>query len=432
MKHTTPVSHTATGCISTDSSLLDPALLNVVPPLRFAIVEEGVFRGAYPTLRNFPFLRTLGLRTIVSLVPEEPTYDLVSFAAAEGITIQHIRVERYKDDTQLLPTDVGKALHFLISVDMHPLYIHCLDGRHTVGLIVMGLRKLQQWDVNCSHLEYQRFTRSVQDEMAFIADYSGPVVVPECVPHWLWDGSWLDSSGTPKRLLTGIRLKFPSVVGSGKAAPVQPEAPGKDITFPLYTALTKADGAAYIDVESVAPIQPVALGNGNRCAVVAKQARRSAAADLRFLSLRASSETVLGPQQWAETREIALSPGVTQCLCAGTSFGSSSNHTTTTGDSVVLARPSPQQANPLVTLPVLPEADENSGFVQVSPQVTLQVAPFASTHQFSGNSTPHVSVKKTMSRQQWQLHFVGPDGTDSVAPAESAMGVKKSRRRRSL
>ncbi len=29
----------------------------LIPPFRYAIVEEGVFRGAYPTEKNFRFLR---------------------------------------------------------------------------------------------------------------------------------------------------------------------------------------------------------------------------------------------------------------------------------------------------------------------------------------------------------------------------------------
>jgi hypothetical protein len=29
----------------------------LIPPFRFAMVEEGVYRGAYPTERNFRFLK---------------------------------------------------------------------------------------------------------------------------------------------------------------------------------------------------------------------------------------------------------------------------------------------------------------------------------------------------------------------------------------
>ena len=60
----------------------------VVPPFRFAIVEVGVYRGAYPTLKNFAFLKSLNLKTMISLIPEAPTNDLEDFCEMEGI--QHI------------------------------------------------------------------------------------------------------------------------------------------------------------------------------------------------------------------------------------------------------------------------------------------------------------------------------------------------------
>ena len=55
------------------------ALPPLVPPLRFSQVEEGVYRGAYPSLVNQRFLTRLGLRTIVSLLPEPPTADLLQW-----------------------------------------------------------------------------------------------------------------------------------------------------------------------------------------------------------------------------------------------------------------------------------------------------------------------------------------------------------------
>ena len=54
------------------------ALPPLVPPLRFSQVEEGVYRGAYPSLINQRFLTRLGLRTIVSLLPEPPYWTITS------------------------------------------------------------------------------------------------------------------------------------------------------------------------------------------------------------------------------------------------------------------------------------------------------------------------------------------------------------------
>ncbi len=42
----------------------------LMPPFRFSHVESNLFRSAYPMPRNHAFLRTLRLRTIVSLTDE--------------------------------------------------------------------------------------------------------------------------------------------------------------------------------------------------------------------------------------------------------------------------------------------------------------------------------------------------------------------------
>lgn len=89
---------------------------SICPPLRFAKLFDGLSRSAYPTLKNFRFMRRLQLKTIgmrhaemhtstlmmltrrssikpVSLVPEPPTRDLADFCALFSINLVHIRCD---------------------------------------------------------------------------------------------------------------------------------------------------------------------------------------------------------------------------------------------------------------------------------------------------------------------------------------------------
>lgn len=222
--------------------------LSLVPPFRAARVENGVHRGAYPVLRNFPYLRRLRLRTIVSLIPEPPTYDLKCFAEAEHIQLHHIHAERAKGEVQLLPSELGEALQLLMNVDLHPLYVHCLDGRHVTGLVVMGLRKLQQWDIKAAHAEYLRFTGEEQDEVAFIADYTGPLLVPPHLPPWLWGGSLYDpATGQAKKLQpSSMRFKLSTTVTGGVASPTSSttSAGFPNIPGPTAFGAVAGDGGA--------------------------------------------------------------------------------------------------------------------------------------------------------------------------------------------
>jgi tyrosine-protein phosphatase SIW14 len=50
---------------SGDDVSVDAAM---VPPLNFAVVDNGIFRSGFPDAANFRFLRSLNLRSIVYVV----------------------------------------------------------------------------------------------------------------------------------------------------------------------------------------------------------------------------------------------------------------------------------------------------------------------------------------------------------------------------
>jgi tyrosine-protein phosphatase OCA6 len=80
------------------------------PPIRYRAVNEDVYAGAYPTLRNLRFMRRLQLRTIISLIPEKPTTDLREFCEHEKIEIIHIHTEKYKNCVSLTFADISKII----------------------------------------------------------------------------------------------------------------------------------------------------------------------------------------------------------------------------------------------------------------------------------------------------------------------------------
>jgi tyrosine-protein phosphatase OCA6 len=184
-----------TGAIQNVSYATRPVrpALPLIPPFRYAIVEEGVIRGAHPTLKNFRFMRRLRLRTIVSLMPEELSSDIVQFCESESISLIYRRVEKYDDNRPLPMTAqlVGSVLSVLVDKAMQPVFIHCRDGGHNTGLIVMCLRRLQLWTTQAIIDEYRRYTKgneSTYQEEQFVEAFAGPVSIPALLPQWLWGG----------------------------------------------------------------------------------------------------------------------------------------------------------------------------------------------------------------------------------------------------
>jgi tyrosine-protein phosphatase OCA6 len=170
------------------------------PPLRFGMVEDGIFRSGHPTLLNHRYLRRLKLRTIVAIVPESPLLDMVEFCGEE-IELIALRAEKYKEEREgitLTPSQVAKALSILIDPSRHPVLLHCLDGCVLTGVVVMCLRKLQGWTWDAMESEALRYRvgrlwdpkggSSEVEVKKFVRDFSDEVVVPETVPSWLWQG----------------------------------------------------------------------------------------------------------------------------------------------------------------------------------------------------------------------------------------------------
>lgn len=165
-------------------------MLPVIPPFRYATVEDGVHRGAHPSLKNMRYMRRLKLRTIVSLIPDtkNPSSDLVEFCLQEGITHRCHQVLKYDDGFSHTPELVANVLSQLIDPRNHPVFLHCLDGRQNTGIVVMCLRKLQNWSLKAILEEFMRYAKSNEstlEEQHFVQAFNTAVTVPTTVPRWL-------------------------------------------------------------------------------------------------------------------------------------------------------------------------------------------------------------------------------------------------------
>jgi len=162
------------------------------PPIRFARVEEDVFRGAYPTLRNFEFLRRKNIKTVIAIVPKVAP-DLDRFCKVSNAKLTHLKCEAYRGSDRVPSAEVvSKALEILVNRNNLPAYLFCCDGSHVVGTIAICLRKLQNWRFQSALEEYKRFSKNrgaVEMVTQFVEMYTGPVKLSQDLPKWLWRGT---------------------------------------------------------------------------------------------------------------------------------------------------------------------------------------------------------------------------------------------------
>ena len=176
---------------------------------RATTFSECLYCGAYPKLRNLPFLETLHLRTIVSLTPQPLDSDPAIAAWAQrqnggtGVRIIHVRTEKPKEDTGGLSREgAARAMLELLNRENLPLYVHCLDGVEVTCMLVACLRKIQAWTETSIRVELARGLLVAPNRLAgtsyglpkhlahFLDHYGEPdgVLLPERarIPTWVW------------------------------------------------------------------------------------------------------------------------------------------------------------------------------------------------------------------------------------------------------
>lgn len=136
---------------------LNPAEI-LVPPSNFAMVEAGIYRSGFPKKKNFPFLKRLGLKSILYLCPEEYPKNNIEFLESIGAKLLQYGVQGNKEPFVEIPEEVFiEALKAVFTPANHPMLIHCNKGKHRTGCLIGCLRKVQQWSLTVIFDEYRRF-----------------------------------------------------------------------------------------------------------------------------------------------------------------------------------------------------------------------------------------------------------------------------------
>ena len=163
----------------------------VWPPTNFSVVEAGLYRSSYPTMKSFGFLKKLKLKTILTLVVEEYPEKNLEFIKKNGIELIQIGLRPNKEPFVEVQKDkIILALQKILDVRNHPMLIHCNSGKHRTGTVIGCVRKIQKWCLSSIFAEYIRFSfpkHRVLDQQ-FIELFNSDEVLrhveDEYLPEW--------------------------------------------------------------------------------------------------------------------------------------------------------------------------------------------------------------------------------------------------------
>ncbi|KAI1825436.1 tyrosine phosphatase family-domain-containing protein [Xylaria intraflava] len=125
-------------------------------PINFAMVSEGLYRSGYPQARDYPFMESLKLKTIVTLVNKELPDGFRQFLEENQIT--HKIFDMAGTKKEAISIELMRSIYAVVSQrENYPLLIHCNHGKHRTGCVVGVLRLSNQWDMKRTLDEYTAF-----------------------------------------------------------------------------------------------------------------------------------------------------------------------------------------------------------------------------------------------------------------------------------
>ncbi|CDR37681.1 CYFA0S01e14840g1_1 [Cyberlindnera fabianii] len=154
--------------------------ITYVPPLNFALVEDSIYRSGHPVPINFPFLRTLNLRTVIYIGDKEDNYDYYEFLKEENIEFKYIKMKSSSEPFIMNdPAAIIEALKVIVNTDNYPILIHSNKGKHRIGVLVGIMRKLLQgWSITGIFNEYDKYAGGKgESDMEFIESFESDLMV---------------------------------------------------------------------------------------------------------------------------------------------------------------------------------------------------------------------------------------------------------------
>ena len=125
----------------------------VTPIIRFAQVDERLFRGGQPRLTDFARLRDLGIDTVISFREED---DERATVESLGMTFVHLPVTMVPFGMNG-PVSRDTIARFFQVVDdpaSGKVFVHCRHGKDRTGLFVSLYRVTRQgWDATKAYRE---------------------------------------------------------------------------------------------------------------------------------------------------------------------------------------------------------------------------------------------------------------------------------------
>jgi len=142
-----------------------------IPPHPFGLVCDGVHRSSYPAQGTLSYIKSLNLKSMVALTPQDIKSELRIFCSNNDINIFECNIGFNQEpfvsmDEQL----VHKATKYILDKSNHPLLVFCTNGKVRTGVVVGCLRRHMEWSMVSIMHELEQFASDGFSNEAGILD----------------------------------------------------------------------------------------------------------------------------------------------------------------------------------------------------------------------------------------------------------------------
>ena len=126
----------------------------------FGEIRTGIYRSSFPGSCNLEHLKSLKLKTLVTLVttPFEPQVE--QWLASSNVQHYRIKIPAHKTSEDAIPVEaIAQVMKLLNDDTKRPILMHCKKGKHRTGCMVACFRKLQGVDDVSAITEYHDYAR---------------------------------------------------------------------------------------------------------------------------------------------------------------------------------------------------------------------------------------------------------------------------------
>lgn len=143
-----------------------------IPNFGAVDIDQGIYRSSFPHPCNIEQLKSLKLKTVVTLVTAAFESDLTAWLASSNVQHFRINVPSHKSNEDTIPMEnIAQVMDLMTDETKRPILIHCNKGRHRTGCMIACFRKLHGMDDVDAITEYHEYARPKARayDMAFIS-----------------------------------------------------------------------------------------------------------------------------------------------------------------------------------------------------------------------------------------------------------------------